>query len=76
MYKQLKVICGKIHNANKFPYLKRFHAGKFVEPFLKFQSKDSFICSLFLYSIPKLSIFIVLLLHNSGFISAESLMDA
>lgn len=35
MYKQLKVICGKSTNVNKFPYLKRLTAGKFVEPLKK-----------------------------------------
>lgn len=45
MYKQLKVIYGKNHSVNKFPYLKRLHAGSSVEPFKKFQTKDGFIFS-------------------------------
>lgn len=50
MYKQLKVICGKNTSVNKFPYLKRLTAGKFVEPLKKFQTEDSFIFSLFVFS--------------------------
>lgn len=50
MYKKVKVICGKSTTVNKFPYLKRLTAGKFVEPFKKTQPKDSFIFSLFVFS--------------------------
>lgn len=53
MYKQLKVICGESHSVNKFLYLKRLSDGKFMEPFKKFQPKDSFI---FLFVFPFFSL--------------------
>lgn len=53
-------------------------AGKFVEPFKKFQPKDSFITSLvsLLVSIPKLSVFTALLPHNSASVCENCLMNA
>ena len=73
MCKQLKVIYGKSHNVNKFPYLKRLFAGKFMETCKTFQPKNSFISTLFslFLSIPKLRIFTVLFFHNSVSIAPD-----